>query len=509
MRIINMLLLASIALFQLTCSLPEIEDITPPVVLLVYPFSGSVITDTVRITIESTDDKAVTRTWYYLDGVIKGNSSSANPQFELEITQYIDNQSHVLQAGASDAAGNVGLSEQVQVTFADRQDIIPPTVVITAPQSGTTNLDTVKVIASAIDDRKVEEVAFFVDGDSVSTDKTYPYEYFWQIFKLSPNFPHSIQAKAYDTSRNWNLSDLVSITYQPPETDTQPPVVNILFPQTGTTNTSPIKVVATATDDYGIVEVVFFVNGDSVMSVNKYPYEYQWPIADFPPSVAHSLQVKATDTSNNFSFSNLVTVTYQPPLPDTQPPVVTIIYPQADTTSISPIKVVATATDDDKVAEVAFFVNGDSVFADSEYPYEYQWPIANWPGGIGQTLQAKAYDVSRNWSFSERIIVTYFIPKDTEPPVITLLYPPNEQILTGTVVVSTNITDNVGVTRVEFYVDGGINGVPNQVVTSPPGILPGILPPGQMVKYIHYSLRRLMQPGILVQTDHYHIRLIK
>jgi chitinase len=451
-----------------TCTLPELEDTTAPVVLLVYPYTGSVLTGNVSITVEATDDKQVISTWYYLDGAIIERSNLPNPTFVLDVTPYVDNQSHVFQAGASDAAGNVGVSQQVQVTLSNRADIIPPVVEIVAPQTGTTSMTNIKVVASASDNQEVDRVAFFIDGDSVSVDNSYPYEYIWAIQEMTPNEAHSVKAKAYDISNNWSLSDPVAVTYIPPSPDTQPPVASIIFPVTGTTENPLIKVVAAASDDRGVAELAFFVNGDSVYSDFDYPYEYMWPIGNLEPLLAHTLQVKAYDTSRNWGLSSVVSISYQPPAPDVSPPSVSILYPPSDTTSASPIKVVASAYDDREVAEVTFLVNGDSVFADDEYPYEYLWPIANWPGGIGQILQAKAYDTSRNWNLSDRVVVTYVLRQDTQPPQITLLYPPAGQDLTGTIVVATNITDNVGVTRVEFYVDGGIGGAPNQVVNTAP-----------------------------------------
>ena len=470
LRIQKSLIVLLISVLNFTCSLPELEDTTAPVVLMVYPYSGSVITGKINIAVEATDDKEVKSTWYYLDGVILDRSNSPNPTFELDLTPYIDNQSHVFQAGASDAAGNIGLSPQVQVTISNRADITPPVVEIVAPQTGTTSLGIIKVVASASDNQQVDKVSFFIDGDSVSVDNSYPYEYLWPIHEMTPNEPHSVKAKAYDISYNWSFSDPVSVTYQPPTPDTQAPVVSIIFPVTGTTENPNVKVVAAASDDRGIAELAFFVNGDSVYSDFNYPYEYLWPIGDLEPLLAHTLQVKAFDTSRNWGLSNIVSISYQPPAPDVTPPSVSILYPPSDTTSSSPVKVVASAYDEREVAEVTFLVNGDSVFADDEYPYEYQWPIANWPAGIGQILQAKAYDTSRNWNLSDRVVVTYVLRQDTQPPQITLLYPPTGQgqVLTGTVVVATNITDNVGVTRAEFYVDGGIDGAPNQVVNSAP-----------------------------------------
>ena len=93
-----------VSVMNFTCTLPELEDTTAPVVLLVYPYTGSVLTGNVSITVEATDDKQVISTWYYLDGAIIERSNLPNPTFVLDVTPYVDNQSHVFQAGI--LAGN-------------------------------------------------------------------------------------------------------------------------------------------------------------------------------------------------------------------------------------------------------------------------------------------------------------------------------------------------------------------------------------------------------------------
>jgi len=47
---------------------------------------------------------------------------------------------------------------------------------------------------------------------------------------------------------------------------------------------------------------------------------------------------------------------------------------------------------------------------------------------------------------------------DTTPPTVTLTAPANGATVSGTITLSANASDNVGVTRVEFYVDGVLRG---------------------------------------------------
>ncbi len=51
-------------------TLPEPADISPPLVILVYPYSGTVLNDEVNVTVEATDNRKIKRLWYTLDGIM-------------------------------------------------------------------------------------------------------------------------------------------------------------------------------------------------------------------------------------------------------------------------------------------------------------------------------------------------------------------------------------------------------------------------------------------------------
>ena len=57
---------------------------------------------------------------------------------------------------------------------------------------------------------------------------------------------------------------------------------------------------------------------------------------------------------------------------------------------------------------------------------------------------------------------------DQISPTIVLLYPLEGSTLTGTVNVASDISDNVAVSRVEYFVDGGTDGNPDYVAQSAP-----------------------------------------
>ena len=244
-----------IALLQFSCQLPEVSDIDPPLVALVYPATGTVLTGSVVVTVTATDDKEVSNVYYYFDGELIESAAASTASFTLDLTPYQDNQFHFFQGGASDNAGNRGLSAQVSVLISDRLDITPPDVVIISPTDGKQVIDTVKVVANAFDASGIREVAFFVEGDSIITDRSYPFEYYMTVTDFAEIGDLRVQAKAFDNANNWSLSAPVSVSILNTNLlDQTPPTVSILYPLTGQVVGDAVRVSVNAFDGESGIE---------------------------------------------------------------------------------------------------------------------------------------------------------------------------------------------------------------------------------------------------------------
>ena len=90
-------------------------------------------------------------------------------------------------------------------------DNTPPTVSITAPQSGATVAGTVIVTATASDNRGVEGVEFFLDGNFGGDDTSAPYSVPWNTTAVS-NGSHTLTAVARDAAGNRTTSNPVTVT---------------------------------------------------------------------------------------------------------------------------------------------------------------------------------------------------------------------------------------------------------------------------------------------------------
>ncbi len=140
---------------------------------------------------------------------------------------------------------------------------------------------------------------------------------------------------------------------------------------------------------------------------------------------------------------------------DTIKPPVSINSPVNGSTVSGVVSLIANASDNVGVTRVEFWVNGSLAGSSASSPYSLQWNTSGLSGSI--TLQSKAYDAAGNVGVSLPISVTVNnTVADTSAPLISIVSPTNGANISGSVSISVTATDNVGVTKVDFL----INGVP-------------------------------------------------
>jgi thermitase len=144
-----------------------------------------------------------------------------------------------------------------------------------------------------------------------------------------------------------------------------------------------------------------------------------------------------------------------PPPPDTNPPSVKITYPSDGDTVSGAITVKVDASDDSGVSKVELYKNGVLFAVDSEAPYEFYWDTTADPDGV-YVLAAKAYDVAGNCGESSSVSVNVVNAKvlDNNPPSVSIVQPLNGSTVSKTIDVVASASDESGISRVEFYIDG-------------------------------------------------------
>ena len=186
------------------------NDATPPAISITSPASGAIVSGTINVTVNATDNRAVTSVSLSVDGIIVGSSSTAPFTISWNSATVV-NGTHTLSVTAKDAAGNsASASRQVTVNTISNSDVTSPTVFITSPVSGASVAGTIDIAANASDNIGVSSVRFAVDGVAVGSDNTSPYIFSWNTNSVSSGV-HTITVAAYDAAGN-NSSQSIQVT---------------------------------------------------------------------------------------------------------------------------------------------------------------------------------------------------------------------------------------------------------------------------------------------------------
>lgn len=179
--------------------LPD-ADTVAPTVALTSPAASSTVNGTVAITATASDNKAVTRVEFYVDGQLVGATQQQPYSYSWNTTT-VPNGTHTLAAKAFDASGNTATTESRTVTV-NNPDIVAPTVTITSPANGATlaKNTTITVAATASDSVGVTKVEFYQAGVLKCTDTTVSYTCSMKLPAKAGT--QTIEAWAYDAAGN-------------------------------------------------------------------------------------------------------------------------------------------------------------------------------------------------------------------------------------------------------------------------------------------------------------------
>jgi len=166
-----------------------------------------------------------------------------------------------------------------------------------------------------------------------------------------------------------------------------------------------------------------------------------------PATGNHFYYAKVTQDNGTLLYSAPVWVAQGTGGGDTTPPTVSA----SESGTSGTITLSATASDNVGVTKVEFYIDGALQSTDTSSPYSATLNSTTLANG-SHSLTAKAYDAAGNVGTSSA--VNFSISNggsgDTTPPTVTA----TESGTSGTISFSAAASDNVGVTKVEFYVDG-------------------------------------------------------
>lgn len=167
------------------------------------------------------------------------------------------------------------------------------------------------------------------------------------------------------------------------------------------------------------------------------------------PLTTYNYAVSAVDNAYNESAkSTNVTISG-----DSAAPTVALTSPTGGSTVSNSINLTASASDNVGVTRVEFYRDSSTlVGVATAAPFNVQDNTTNMSNG-SHSYNAKAFDAAGNSSTSANVGVTVN-NADTAAPVVSLTAPTSGSTVSGTITLSASASDNVGVTRVDFYRDG-------------------------------------------------------
>jgi hypothetical protein len=230
------------------------------------------------------------------------------------------------------------------------------------------------------------------------------------------------------------------------ELDTVPPNASLTTPAPGTTLKGTVRLSAAASDNFGVSRVEFYSGGTLLASTASEPFSFSWNTLPVPNG-STTLSVRAYDAVGQVGTSASVPVTIDN---DMTPPTIGFTAPAEGATVRDTVTLSVTATDNVRVTRVDFYVGSTKLGSDTTSPFSYSWSTRSFANGP-HTLRAVAFDAANNSASTER---TATVENDEEPPSVALTQPTSGQTLRGTVTLAATASDNVGVSRVAFFVDG-------------------------------------------------------
>jgi hypothetical protein len=344
--------------------------------------------------------------------------------------------------------------DDLAFTVAAEPDTTVPSVALTSPAEGAVLNGTVTATATASDDYDVARVELYDGPTRLGFDDAPPYSVSFNTWNL-PNGSHSLIAVARDAAGNASSSSPVAVTVN---NDHASLATTLTQPSEGATLVGTAKLSATVANPSKVSRVEFYSGTRLIGADSTSPYTYDW-YTERETAGAYTLTARAYNAAGNWETSAPVNVTV---VRDTTPPTVTIASPAAGAMVRGIVTVEANVSDDTQVSSVWLYVNGSAVSISSSGPrFTTTWSTPNAATGP-YTLKLKAYDTSGNVSDSPEVVVT--VSNDATPPTVALTAPAQGASLAGMVSLQATASDNVGVTRVEFLVDG----TRVATVTSPP-----------------------------------------
>lgn len=291
-------------------STSSLIDIDPPVVSLLSPFSGAVVSGTVVFSASATDNVGVRGVLFKVDGVRVGTEDFIAPYSVVWNSQYAVKGTHSVWAEARDAAGNKTATPIATITVTAVPDLSAPTIPIGlfARAISSTQIDLSWYAAR--DNIGVVGYRVYQNNDPIVTVTSTRYS----NLGLQASTTYTYRVSALDAAGNESVQSAIvtARTLGAPSTSTADrvlPVVGISAPALNASLSGTVAVSATASDNIGVVGVQFQLDGTNLMVEDtSSPYGIFWNTQTVANGI-HELKAVARDGAGNRGVSLARSVT--------------------------------------------------------------------------------------------------------------------------------------------------------------------------------------------------------
>lgn len=387
----------------------ESDDNIAPTGTITSPPSASTVSGTVNIEVNAFDNLRMGHVDFIIDGTAVFSDSLPPYSFTWNTLGEAEDSDHVININLSDSAGNTSSLYPVTV-FVNNvvdPDVTPPNIVIYDPAANQTVSGTVTFLTIATDDIAVDRVEFYHNYELVFTATSYPFSYDWNSTLADEDTEHIWHAKAFDTSGNEAQTQPMVLIVD--NVDNIPPTGFILHPVAGQVVSGDIEIQVSASDNVGVNQVTFFLNGNILSSDSQSPFSYNWNTTTASEDEEHVLYASITDLQGNTTNLPSISVTVDnddAPENDITPPFVSIITPLSTQTVSDTVVITGFATDNHEVSQVMFYVNDQLIQTVTDSPFTASWITYDLPNSSEHILQITATDPSGNQSSAQPVLVT-------------------------------------------------------------------------------------------------------
>ena len=342
---------------------------------------------------------------------------------------------------------------------ASEPDTTNPSVSLTAPSNGATVSNSVAVTANASDNVAVSKVEFLVDGAVVNTDTAAPYSFSLDTLALS-NGSHSLTARATDAAGNTATSAAVSVTVNNAAQFSCAGSAATICEDFSASAGNFINSGSPGSGDWGVTGGKYSLANPSTGGISTVGL---WDMALHNTNVSGDFTLTAdgsvVQSSGTFNDFNVVfgyqddNNYYYASLAETNDGFISGIFKVAAGVQTQLADVTEVITPDTiyalKLERTAntfkFYRNNTQVASATDATF------GTGKVGFGTRGDAATFD---NLVVTAAGSVTP--PADTTAPTTSITSPANGATVSNTVTVNANASDNVGVAKVELYIDGSL-----------------------------------------------------